>query len=150
MYLFRFFGACRQQLHKCTYHVYKRPGGKTVRKRTIRNGMRLVMAALILIILSSFYHDQLSDLFSLSLAAESRIYRIGLFWSAAIGAYGVVVTAFGLTLSPLKNDVQVRILPVFIGITALIFLFFYLLSSSIEAPSGDEQRRLKPGETITI
>ena len=74
-----------------------------MRKRTIRNGMRLVVAALILIILSSFYHEQLSDLFSLSQAAESRIYSLGLFCSAAIGAFGVVVAAFGFALSPLKN-----------------------------------------------
>lgn len=112
--------------------------------------MRLVMAALIMIILASFYHVQLSDLFLMSPAAESRIYRLGMFWSAAIGGYGVVVTAFGFALSPLKSDSQVRLLPTIIGISALIFLFFYLLSSSIEAPPGDEQRRLRPGETITI
>jgi hypothetical protein len=121
-----------------------------MRKRTVRNGMRLVMAALILIILASFYHEQLSDLFSLSSSAESRIYRLGMFWSAAIGGYGVVVMAFGFALSPLKNDVQVRLLPIFFGISAMIFLFFYLLSSSIDAPARDEQRRVRPGETITI
>lgn len=112
--------------------------------------MRLVLTALILIVLASFYNVQMADLFSLSVSAESRIYRLGIFWAAAIGGYGVVVTAFGFALSPLKNDVQVRLLPVFIGISAMIFLFFYLLSSSIEAPARDEQRRLRPGETITI
>lgn len=112
--------------------------------------MRLVMAALVLIILASYYHEQLSDLFLLSSADESRIYRLGMFWAAAIGGYGVVVTVFGFALSPLKNDAEVRLLPMFLSIFALIFLFFYLLSSSIEAPVRDEQRRLRPGETITI
>lgn len=112
--------------------------------------MRLVMTALILIVLASFYHVQLSDLFSLSPAAESRIYRLGMFWAAAIGGYGVVVTVFGFVLSPLRNDTQIRLLPVVMGISAMIFLFFYLLSSSINAPAVDEQRRLRPGETITI
>lgn len=121
-----------------------------MRKRTVRNGMRLVMAALILIILTSFYHVQFSDLFSLSPDAESRIYRLGIFWAAAIGGYGVVVTALGFAFSPLKNDVKVRLLPVFLGISALIFIFFYLLSSSFETPVRDEQRRVRPGETITI
>jgi len=121
-----------------------------VRKRTVRNGMRLVIAALLLIIMASFYHGQLSDMFSLSSAAESRIYRLGMFWAAAIGGYGVVVTALGFVLSPLKNDVKVRLLPVFLTISAMIFLFFYLLSTSINAPPGEEQRRLRPGETITI
>jgi hypothetical protein len=121
-----------------------------VRKRTVRNGMRLVMAALILIILASFYHVQLSDLFSLSLATESQIYRLGMFLAAAIGGYGVVVTVFGFVLSSLKNDAQIRLLPIFLGISAMIFLFFYLLSSSIDAPARDDQRRVRPGETITI
>jgi nitrate/nitrite transporter NarK len=130
--------------------VWNLKEGKAVRKRTVRNGMRLVMAALILIILASFYHVQLSDLFSLSPAAESRIYRLGMFWAAAIGGYGVVVTVFGFVFSPLKNDAQVRLLPIFLSISAMIFLFFYLLSSSIDAPARDEQRRVRPGETITI
>ena len=112
--------------------------------------MRLVMAALILIILSSFYHTQLSDLFSLSSGAESRIYRLGIFWAAAIGGYGVVVTVLGFVLSPLKYDIRIRLMPLFLGISALIILFFYLLSYSITAPPGDEQRRVRPGETITI
>jgi hypothetical protein len=112
--------------------------------------MRLVMAALILIILASFYHVQLSDLFSLSISAESRLYRLGIFWAAAIGGYGVVLTILGLLLSPLKNDVQIRLLPLFISISAIIFLFFYLLSSAIDAPPRDDLRRLRPGETIDI
>lgn len=121
-----------------------------MRKRTVRSGMRLVMAALIMIILASFYHVPLSDLFSLSPSSESRFYQLGMFWAAAIGAYGVVVTVFGFLLSPLKDDVHIRILPVFLGISALILLFFYLLSSSIGTPARDEQRRVRPGETITI
>lgn len=108
------------------------------------------MAALVLIIFASFYHGQLAELFSLSLAAESRFYRLGMFWAAAIGGYGVVVTAFGFALSPLRDDAQVRILPTFIGIFAVILLFFYLLSYSMEAPVRDEEQRLRPGETITI
>ena len=121
-----------------------------MRKRTIRNGMRLIMAALVLIVLASFYHVQLSELFSLSSAAESRIYRLGIFWAAAIGGYGVVLTVFGLVLSPVRYDVGVRLLPVVIGISVMIVLFFYLLSSSLETPVREEQRRLRPGETITI
>ena len=121
-----------------------------MRKRTVRNAMRLIMAALILIILSSFYHGDLAELFSLSLDAESRIYRLGIFWAAAIGGYGVVLAAFGFILAPQKRDESIRILPLFLIITGLIFLFFYLLASSFDAPTRYEQKRLRPGETITI
>jgi len=121
-----------------------------VRKGTVRNGLRLVLVALVLIILTSFYHDQLSELFSLSQSAESRVYRFGIFCAAAIGSYGVVTAAFGCVLSPLKNDVHVRLVPVLLGISALIYFFFYLLTATFDAPARDEQRRLRPGETINI
>jgi nitrate/nitrite transporter NarK len=121
-----------------------------VRKRTVKNGMCLILAALLLIIIASFYHIQLSDLFLLTPDAESRIYRLGMFWAAAIGGYGVVVTVFGFVQTPLKSDAQVRLLPVFLAVSALIVFFFYLLSSALDAPVRDQQRRLRPGETITI
>jgi hypothetical protein len=121
-----------------------------MRKRTVRNGMRLVMAALVLIIIASFYHASLADLFSLSLSNESRVYRLGIFWAAAIGGYGVVLTAFGLILPHEKRDESVRILPVFLLISGLIFMFFYLLAASFDTPTNFEQKRLRPGETITI
>ena len=121
-----------------------------MRKRTVRNGMRLIMASLVMIVLASFYHAQLSEMFSLSLSSENRMYRLGMFWAAALGGYGVVVTALGCALSPHKNDAQVRIMPLFIGVSAMIVLFFFLLSASFNAPVKEEQRRLRSGETITI
>lgn len=121
-----------------------------MRKRTVRNGMRLVMAALILIILASFYHSQITELFSLSASAERSIYRNGMFWAAALGGYGAVVSVLGFVLSPDKNNGEVRLLPDVICISFIIFIFFYLLSSAIDAPMREEQRRLRPGETITI
>jgi hypothetical protein len=121
-----------------------------VRKRTVRNGMRLLFAALIIIVVVSFFHSRITDFFSLSASAASSVYRNGMFWAAAIGGYGVVMTVLGFILSPRKNDAEVRLLPVFMGIATLIFLFFYLLSDAMDSPSGDEQRRVRPGETITI
>ena len=121
-----------------------------MRKRTVRNGMRLVMVALILIILVSFYHGNLSDMFLLSSSAENRIYSLGIFWATAIGSFGVVLAAFGFALSSQRRDESVRILPTFLIISGLIVLFFYLLSASIVAPAKQDQKRLRPGETITI
>ena len=108
------------------------------------------MVALLLIIIASFYHAQLSDLFLLSPSGESSLYRLSMFCAAAIGGYGVVVTAFGFVLSPRKNAAKVRLLPVILAISVLVYLFFFLLSSSFDTPAGDEQRRVRPGETITI
>ncbi|GFE60987.1 hypothetical protein [Geobacter sp. AOG2] len=119
-----------------------------MRKRTVRNGLRLILAALLLIVLVSFYHVGIADLFSLSDPAEMRLYRLGIFWAAAFGGYGVVLSAFGLVMPGDPRDAQVRVLPVFFLILGTVALFFYLLASSFNEPTRPE--RLQPGDTITI
>jgi nitrate/nitrite transporter NarK len=119
-----------------------------MRKRTVRNGLRLILAALLLIVLASFYHVGIADLFSMSEGADMRLYRLGIFWAAAFGGYGVVLAAFGLVLPAEPRDAQVRVLPIFFMILATMALFFYLLASSFNEPPQPE--RIQPGDTITI
>ena len=121
-----------------------------MRKRTVRNGMRLVMAALIIIIMASFYHSNLSELFSLSSVTENRIYTLAMFLASAMGGYGAILVVFGFVLSSQRRDNSVRILPTFLVISGLIALFFYLLTTSINGPVKHDKKRLRPGETITI
>jgi hypothetical protein len=121
-----------------------------MRKRSIRNGMRLVLAALVLIIIASFYHDFVGETLSLSLEAEMRFYRLGIFWAAAMGGYGVVLAAFGLALPGTRRDSGVRVMPAFFMIVAAVAFFFYLLAAAIDAPSNPPRERLRPGETVTI
>jgi hypothetical protein len=112
--------------------------------------MRLVLAALITIIVASFYHGGVSEVLSLSYAAEMRLYRAGIFCAAAMGGYGVVLSAFGLVLPGRLSDAGIRIMPSFLLIIGVVSLFFYLLASSFTAPSEPTRDRLRPGETITI
>ncbi len=119
-----------------------------MRKRTVRNGLRLLLASLLLIILASFYHAALADLLSWSDRAEARFYQLGIFWAAALGGYGVVLAAFGLVLPGDPRDARVRVLPVFFLIIGVVSLFFYLFAASLNEPPRPE--RLEPGETITI
>ena len=121
-----------------------------MRKRSVKNGMRLILIAQIMIVAASFFHSQITDFFSLSASTGSRIYQNGMFLAAAIGGYGVVVTVFGFILSPRKNDAEVRLFPVILCISGMIFLYFYLLSDAMDSPARYEQRRVMPGETITI
>ena len=121
-----------------------------MRKRAIRSGMRLVLAALVLIIISSFYHESVAEFLSLSVDAEMRFYRLGIFWAAALGGYGVVLAAFGLVLPGNQRDSGVRVMPSFLMIVAVVSLFFYLLAASFETPANPPSERLRPGETITI
>ena len=119
-----------------------------MRKRTVRNGLRLILAAILLIVLASFYHVGIADLFSMSEDAETRLYRLSIFWAAAFGGYGVVLAAFGLVLPADSHDAKVRVLPIFLMIIATMSLFFYLLASSFNEPPRPE--RLHPGDTIMI
>jgi hypothetical protein len=121
-----------------------------MRKRTIRCGMRLVLAALLVIIITSFYHYSVGDFLSLSFAAEMRFYWMGIFCAAAMGGYGVVLVAFGLVLPGTRKDTGVRVMPSFLLIVAVVSLFFYLLAASFDTPANPHRERLRPGETITI
>lgn len=119
-----------------------------MRKRTIRSGMRLVLAALLLIILTSFFHGGIADLLALSVGAEQRFYSLGIFWAAAIGGYGVILAVFGFVLSAHQRDAGIRLLPLFLVMGGVVLFFFYLFVASFTAP--DKEERLRPGETITI
>jgi len=121
-----------------------------VRKSTVRNGLRLVVISLLLIIGASFYHTPLASLLSLSVESELRWYKLGIFWGAAIGGYGVVLAVIGCVLQGRKQDLAIRIFPWFMMMVAMVSLFFYLLTASFDAPQIPGRERLRPGETITI
>lgn len=121
-----------------------------MRKRSVRNGMRLVSAALLIIIIASFFLNNASDFFSFSSTAEMRFYELGIFGAAALGGYGVVLSALGLVLPARHADSSVRVLPTLFFIFSAVFLFFYLLTSSMNSPHDPTRDRLSPGETITI
>lgn len=122
-----------------------------MRKKTIHNGMRLILVSLLIIIIASFYLGGISDVLALSFERQARFYQGSIFISAAMGSYGVVLTAFGLILPARKSDLSVSILPLLLLIFGVISLFFYLLAGSFESSNDNpKQQRLRPGETITI
>jgi len=119
-----------------------------MRRRTVRNGLRLVAAALMLIIVVSYYHGLVADLFSLAPDGEQRVYQLGIFWAAALGGYGVVQAVFGFLMASGSRDHGIRIMPTLLLIAGMVLLFFLLLAGSLGAPRNFD--RLRPGETITI
>jgi len=121
-----------------------------MRKRTLRCGMSLVLAALIVIIIASFYLDTLAAILSLSINSEMRLYRWGIFWAAAMGGYGVVLSAFGLVLPGTPRDSGIRIAPMFLMIIAVVSLFTYLLAASFDVPFHNPRERNRSGDVITI
>lgn len=119
-----------------------------MRKRTIRSGMRILLAALLLIIVASFFHAGIADFFSLSMHTEQRIYSLGIFWAAAMGAYGVMLATLGFILPSTPRDDGVRVLPLFMLIAFGMIFFFYLFVTTLTTPVNE--RPLRPGSTITI
>jgi hypothetical protein len=65
-----------------------------------------------------------------------------------MGGYGVVLAAFGLVLPARPLDAGIRMFPVFLVIAVSVMLFFYLFVTAFNKPA--EERRLRPGDTITI
>lgn len=121
-----------------------------MRKITIRNGMRLILASLLLIVITSFFLHHLGNVLSFSSLTHQRFYQFGIFLSAVLGGYGVVVCAFGLILPSRAKDSSVRLLPLLFFILAAISFFFYLAASSFDTPLDSPRDRLRPGESITI
>src|SRR5664279_430693 len=119
-----------------------------MRKRTVRNGMRLLFAALLLIILASFYHGGVAGLFSFSPGTEQRFYGWVMFAAASLGGYGVMLAVFGLLMQANRRDAGVRVAPLLLLVALVIVLFFYLFVSSFNGPVEEEP--LRPGSTITI
>jgi vacuolar-type H+-ATPase subunit I/STV1 len=85
---------------------------------------------------------------SLSVSAGLGLYGKGIFWAAAIGGYGVIVTVLGFILSTDRRDAGIKIMPVFLYLIFFVALFFYLLVSSFNSPSIDQKQ--SPGTSITI
>lgn len=119
-----------------------------MRKRTVRKGLRFVLAALLLIVLGSFYHAEIAGFFVLSANSEERLFKLAILLAAAAGGYGVVLTVFGFVLQRDIRDGDVRLLPVFLLIAITFLLFFFLLISSFKEKTNPGY--LRPGETITI
>lgn len=116
-----------------------------MRAATVRSGLTAINAAIIVIMATSFGHEWLGRLFFLSYDSEMRLIVSGLFWGGMLGGLGAVVTVFGLFRSP--GGRPVRIFPMLMLLTVIVFVYFVLLYSTLEHPSPP---RISPRETITI
>ena len=117
-----------------------------MRRKTVRYGVRLVSGGIVSVILATYFHEQLADLFRLSEGAEARFIFMGLFWGGVLGFCGIMVTIIGFFLSPFGVEKK-SLLPAICFLFGVIIIFFLLFMHSL---SVKEQPRLRPGKTITI
>ncbi len=117
-----------------------------MRKSNVRVGMKFILAGIILITLVTFFHREIAGLFQLSLAEESRLISLGLFWGGVSGGAGVLVSIVGfLRKSGPENNVHLA--PTVIIMIGIAILFFLLLFSFFKSY---EPQKIRSEETITI
>lgn len=118
-----------------------------MRKKTVRLGIHLVIAAISLVTLGTFFHDPVAHAFSLSASTEIRFVYLVLGWGGAIGCCGIVVAALGLFRGEQASRNSIQLARSFWALAAIIILFFVLLFSSFR---GHDQPGYRPGKTVII
>jgi hypothetical protein len=114
--------------------------------KTVRLGMKYMLAGLLLIIIVTFFHKELSGLFLFSLTEEARLFSVGILSGGIIGGAGVLISALGFLCQSGTND-RFGPAPLFIiiiGLIAIIFLLFFSCSKT------DDMKSVHPGETVSI
>ena len=116
-----------------------------MRKTTVKTGLTVISAGIVIVTVVTFCHEWLAGLFVLSPESEMRLIVIGLFWGGLFGGLGAIIAVTGFFRA--AGGREVRILPVLLFLVVAVILFFVLFYSTLEHPSPP---RLRPGETITI
>ena len=118
-----------------------------MRKKTVRLGIHLVIAAISLVTLGTFFHDPVAEAFSFSTSTETRFVYLVLGWGGAIGCCGIVVAAIGLFRGEQASGSSIHLTRSFWVLAAAIILFFALLFFSFR---GYEQPGARPGKIVVI
>ncbi len=118
-----------------------------MRGNRIKAGLNLLILAICMVIVATFFHEEVAGLFALSPSGEARFVFIGLFWGGVCGCLGILLTVWGIILQNSSPGRGVPLGPTLIVLAATILLFFFLLYAAFKSP---EPPRLRPGETITI
>lgn len=120
-----------------------------MRRRTVRLGLNFTIAAILIVIMGTFYHSAIADLFHLLPIEEEQFVFLSFFIGGASGGFGALTAAAGFLLGGTQENQssRTRLLPNIIILCAVTIIFFMLFVSSFHTPTAPE---LPPGETITI
>lgn len=118
-----------------------------MRKRTVRTGLRFMIAAGALLLLGTFYSQQINALFALPLGGALEFVKLSFFWSAILGAAGVFIAVLGLIQRSSAAD-SFSLVPTFLLVIFLLAVFFTLFYRALSTPPP--QQPLRPGETLII
>jgi glucan phosphoethanolaminetransferase (alkaline phosphatase superfamily) len=106
-----------------------------------------MIAAVFLLLLGTFYSQQINALLSLPADGAYEFVKLTFFWSGIFGASGVIVLIFGLMQRASAGD-KFSLAPVFFLLVFLLTVFFALFYRSLSSPPATLP--LKSGETLII
>jgi glucan phosphoethanolaminetransferase (alkaline phosphatase superfamily) len=118
-----------------------------MRKRTVRTGLRLLAAAVTLLLLGTFYSQQLNSLFALPSDGAFEFVRLAFFWGGILGGGAIVTISVGLVQRS-RGDENIRLFRAVILVLIMVVLFFTLFYRSLTSPLPEQP--LRPGETLII
>lgn len=121
--------------------------GGGVRRRTVRTGLRFIIAAGVLLLLGTFYSQQVNAFFSLPGEGAIEFVKLSFFWSGIFGAIGVFTVVIGLMQRASATD-RFSLLPAILLVVFLFTLYFTLFYRALFTPLAPQP--LRPGETLII
>lgn len=118
-----------------------------MRRRTVRSGLRLLQFAVLLLILGTFYGQQINALLAVGGEGAVGFVRLAFFWGAVLGAAAILVISFGLLQRSRSGDAAL-IMPSVVLLCILLAVFCLLFYRSLSSPPTPQP--LRPGETLII
>lgn len=106
-----------------------------------------MIAAVSLLLLGTFYSQQVNTILSLPDYGSFEFVKLAFFWSFIFGASGVIVFVIGLIRRSVSTD-RINLFPSFLLLILLMAVFFTIFYRTLTSPQID--RFLKPGETLII
>lgn len=106
-----------------------------------------MIAAVSLLLLGTFYSQQVNAVFSLPADGAFEFVKLAFFWSVIFGASGIVALIFGLVQRATAAD-RFTLAPTLFLLIFLLSVFFALFYRTLSSPQANKP--LKPGETLLI
>lgn len=118
-----------------------------MRKRTVRTGLKFMITSVSLLLLGTFYSQQINMMFSIPADGVFEFVKLAFLWGGISGAVGIIIFTAGLIQRSTAAE-RFSLVPYFFLLIFLVTIFFGLFYRSItSAPSN---KPLRPGETLII
>lgn len=118
-----------------------------MRRKTVRDGLRLIAAAIFLLILGTFYSREIGGLLFSFAGGAVEFVQLTFFWGGILGGVGMVMICIGLLRASLHSE-KIRVLPSVALVMILLGIFFLLFVRMFTLPPT--QQPLRPGDTLII